>query len=159
MGTYKGAVMSNRIVVSVLILAILACPLWCGTRSCHAGQCCPVTQSATQSADAGCPDQGTASCCCADESSDSDDDHGPRRCPNKSCQGVCGGAVTVKPFELDGVGRLLFRPLIEADASLAVQRADNRSLKVVPSGHGRSGIQGRGNQGRLLRTRHMSFLC
>lgn len=60
----------------------------------------------------------------------------------------------MKPFELDGGDSLLFRPLTEADASLAVQRAENRSLKVVLPGHGR-----RGNQGRLLRTRHMSFLC
>ena len=141
--------MLPRIVVSVLILAIIACPLWCGNGSCHAGQCCP----ATHSVDHICPVHGTATCCCTDKSSD-DDDHVPRRCPNKSCQGVCGGAVLEKPLELDGTDSLLFWPLIEADASIAVQLAESRSLDVVLPGHCR-----RGNHGRLLRTLHMSFLC
>ena len=142
--------MFSRIVISVLILAIIACPLRCGKGSCLACQC----DSMAKSADYVCPDPGTASCCCPSKSSDNDDDHAPRPCSDKSCQGVCGGAVIQKPVELDGKDNSMSLPLIEANASITFQLTEAGSLDFVLQG--RSGC---GNHGRFLRTLHMSFLC
>jgi hypothetical protein len=145
--------MSPRIVSLVLIAAIIACPLWCGNGLCHAGQCC--ADDACPLIEQVCPIHDTAQCCCETSSSRENSPRGPRRCQNKACQGVCGGAVFEKPIELPDASTDAFSlPLIVISIPFALQPAEHRLLGVedLPLCH-------KGNHGRLLRTLHMSFLC
>ena len=141
--------MLGRIVSVVQIVAIIACPLWCGNGWCHADTCCSVKQPSDQF----CPDHGTAKCCCKKSSSEHDN-RGPCRCPNKTCQGVCGGAVFEKPVELNDASESHFLPVIDSEISFALQLSECHSLDAEHHFHGPSG-----NYGRFVRTLHMSFLC
>ena len=142
--------MFARIVSLVQIAAIIACPMWCDSGLCHAGQCCSVKQSAAQV----CPVHGTAKCCCNQKSHDNDDNRGPCRCPGKSCQGVCGGAVFEKPIEVNNASDSFLRPLVEAEISFPLQLAECPTLDVQHHWHCHGG-----NHGRFVRILHMSFLC
>lgn len=141
--------MSPRIVSSLLILAVVACPLWCRNTSCDAVACCSVLQPE----DHACADDAVTTCCGQPKSSD-DNDRGPCRGPLASCHGVCGGAVFDKPAEPDDADNLLSLSLIEPRTSLAVQPAEGHSLDVADRWYCRGG-----NYGRSLRALHMSFLC
>ena len=142
--------MFTRTVSLVLIAAIIACPLWCGSGLCHAGQCCSVKQSSQQSF----PGHGAVNCCCTRSSPDGDD-QAPSRCPAKSsCQGVCGGAIFEKLGELDSVEDSFFLPLADAEVSVSSWLLQCRSPDVAHH-HCQSG----GNYGRSLRTLYMSLVC
>jgi len=142
--------MFARIVFLLQIVAIIACPLWCGNGLCHGGQCC----SSKQSSDQICPVHGTDRCCHTNSSPDRDN-RGPCGYPNSSsCQGVCGGAVFEKPIELNDVSDSFFLPKIDTEFGFVSQLAGCRSLDVEHHRHCLGG-----NYGRLLRTLNMSFLC
>jgi hypothetical protein len=144
-----------RIVSLIQIAAIIACPLWCSSGLCHAGQHCAIDGCSLmeRTTPQFCPFHGTTRCCC-NESSSPRNDHGPCRCPNKPCQGVCGGAVFDKPIELNDVRDSFFLPLIVTEISFALHVVECRSLDIEHHWHCHGG-----NHGRALRTLHMSFLC
>jgi hypothetical protein len=142
--------MFSRTISLVLIAAIIACPMWCGSGLCIAGQCCE--QAASSASDAG-GDHRTMECCRkCDGHNDSDQN---RPClPETSCQGVCGGAVLQKSVELDDFSDTFFRPMFDDHAPI--------TARLLECSHGRSEQHRCGsntNHGRFVRTLHMSFLC
>lgn len=141
--------MIARVVSLVQIAATVACPISCGSGLCGAGHCCSVGQSVA--VDHVCPVHATLACCCEEPSHN---EGIPSRCPQKPCQGVCGGAVFQKPIELKDCSATLFLPLIQTDISFAPRLADCG----MPNAEHRCNCHG-GNHGRALRTRYMSFLC
>lgn len=141
--------MFARIVSLVQIAAIIACPMWCSSGLCLAGQCCSVKQSADQV----CPVHGSAKYCCNQESHD-DDNRGPCRCPGKSCQGVCGGAVFEKPVGVNDASDSFLFHSIDVEVAFTPQPTKCRTLNVEHHWHCHAG-----NHGRFVRTLHMSFLC
>ncbi len=140
--------MFARCLSLVMILAVIACPLWCGNGRCDAAPCCSSKVVGTSAAC--CAKHTTKSC-----SGDSSDDEAP--CPvdfptELSCQGICGGAVLEKPLQLPSVPTL-FLTLIDV--------REVADCGKVESGRGAlcDRAVGSGNYGRVLRTLHMSFLC
>ena len=142
--------MFARCVSLILIAAIVVCPLRCGNGQCHADECCLATQPSDQV----CPAHVTAHCCCQDSCPDNDD-RVPRRCPSEtSCQGVCGGAVFEKLIELDDASDSSFPPGIDTDTPLLTRLIEYSTTHRAERhwhSHG-------GNNGRSLRTLHMSLL-
>lgn len=141
--------MFARSISLILIVALIACPLWCGNGACHAHQCCSARQSAQM-----CPEHGTCECCC-DQPSPNSPAGEPCRCPDDSaCQGICGGAIFEKPCQLDlDAAAYFMSPRFDDEAGF--QLAFCHELDIHHLWHfGESG-----NYGRSLRTRHMSFLC
>jgi hypothetical protein len=142
--------MLARIVSLLLIAAVIACPLECGMGLCEADQCAgnKSSQRSRSTSEAAC-------CCCEQSLPDSDDDNSsPCDCPeNSSCQGVCGGAVFEKLCEPDRAEATCFLPRTDTQTSLVSRLAQCRLVAV--GDHAGCGQ----NQGRMLRTRHMSFLC
>jgi hypothetical protein len=149
--------MLARIISLVLIAAVIACPLSCGHGVCCVSQCCAdaAMVSAEQSSHAACLLQAITSCGCCDESCPRDDQRNPHPSPGKSsCQGVCGGAVFEKPCELKIVEVEFVLPLTGADSTfvflLSVDPADRFDFPDCVRA---------GNQGRFVRTLHMSLNC
>ena len=142
--------MFSRAVSLTLMAAIIACPMWCGSGSCHAGQCC----SAEQTSDRACSVHGT-DCCCCEESLPDSDRHCPCESPRESsCQGVCGGAVFEKPRELNDVFDTFVTPLTDSESPVVARLIECNTQGVEHRWHPRGD-----NHGRSLRTLHMSFLC
>ena len=144
--------MYSRTVSLALIAAVVACPLWCGSGCCNAGQCCP--QGESSQSDACCVSQ-TRDCC------SNADQHGERGseqqapCQSQtSCQGGCGGAVIEKSVEVDGFSDVFFMPQLDAHAPVATPQ-----LQCGHDRHQQHCCGSDGNHGRGLRTLHMSFLC
>lgn len=137
--------MLARTVSLVLIVATIACPLWCGESVCQADQCCPGEQSAV-------PD-----CCCrgCEQSTPDNDSQPPGDSPEKSsCQGVCGGAVLQKRSEWNDVSAAFFVSLINIEAPITARLVECNAQRGTHDWHGRGG-----NHGRSLCALHMSFLC
>ena len=148
--------MLTRIISVVLIAAVIACPMWCGSGVCHTGRCCAADGSSLEKQDsyAVCSVHGKKDCGC-EKSSRDNDEHGPNRCPgNGLCQGVCGGAVFEKPFKLDGPYLFSFLLLIDSDDSNISLLADYRTV-----GTGHHHCLSPKNHGRFMRMLHSSFLC
>ncbi|MDP6443496.1 MAG: hypothetical protein QGG36_29290 [Pirellulaceae bacterium] len=138
--------MPKRTITTILIAALIACPLWCDNGSCHTGDC-PTSDchGATEAPDA---------CCRLHEDGDSQQREQPRPCPYPtSCQGICGGAVLEKPVELYDNTADYFLPTIDDDSQVA-----HRLIEESATTTG-DGCYGGGNFGRCLLTLHMSFLC
>ncbi len=141
--------MFARTVPLVLIAAVIACPMWCGSGLCHAVNCCSAVEPPHQH----CPGPGDTGGCCDKGPSDSNDES-PCDAPRKSpCQGVCGGAVLDKPLELsDGIDPSSSQPIaakmIAGCQAVACHIPDGDAF--LPCG---------GNYGRSLRTLYMSFSC
>lgn len=142
-----------RIVSLLLIVAVIACPLACGTGVCW---CCaddivnlssPIEQ-ATESSPC------DRNCCC-NESADHSNKPAPRRSPVKSmCQGVCGGAVFEEPCSLDDSEAIVYLPSIQKDTAYVPLSTQRETVEV-----GFPQCIRAKNQGRCMRVRHMSFLC
>ncbi len=142
--------MFARIICHISIAALIACPTWCGSGLCRVAQCCSAQPLAA------CPDTDAASCC--NKKCPTDGETGNERpsgdAPCKSsCQGVCGGAIFVKPFELNDPIDSSFLPLFVAGASIADE------LTEYPAEHDDHLSHCRANHGRFLRTLHNSLLC
>ena len=146
----KDLMMSPRIISLVQIAAIIACPMWCSSGLCLADQCCSLKQPAEQV----CPAHRSAKCCCCNQESDRDDNRSPCRCHDKSCQGVCGGAVFQKPIEVSHTSDGFLPFLNDVDFSFRAQSAECQMLNLEhpPFFHS-------GNHGRFMRALHMSLLC
>jgi hypothetical protein len=159
----KVFIMFTRIVSLILVAAVIACPLSCGVGLCHLNsQCCELEKLGSREdqglqEDQGlpvvCPSNATRDCCC--EKSSNEGQRPPARCPNKSlCQGVCGGAIFENSCQLNGPHESSF-PLLRCTEttflSLLTQcRAVSFEFPLCVRSK---------NQGRFVRTRHMSFLC
>ncbi len=149
--------MFARIVSLVLIAAVIACPLSCGTGACHASSCCADHgyMSAEPCSQAVCPEHATTDGnCCAESSPDSNDPVPPPSPSKSSCQGICGGALFEKPSELDCPDASFFLPPLGNDEAvvshLSVCRTDAFRFPACVKA---------GNQGRFVRTMHMSLNC
>ncbi|MBM82619.1 MAG: hypothetical protein CMJ78_18810 [Planctomycetaceae bacterium] len=138
--------MYRKIVSLLLMTALIVCPVWCGDGFCIAGQCCVDAKHEVPSS--------TVAPCCAD----CDEEHGDLPCPSDSggvsCQGICGGAIVQKPVVLDHRSEDCFQPLIVDEAFSTARLTDclNERTEQHCCGSGP-------NQGRSMRTLHMSFLC
>ena len=140
--------MFARTVSTLLIVAIIACPLLCRDGLCQ--ECC----SAKQTSQSTCPVHGTASCCSNKTSHECDDQRPCDDAPHTSaCQGVCGGAVIEKSNELPVAGDTWFLPFSGAIASVASLLAGRQSPAVDCQ------FNCSATPGRCIRTLHMSFLC
>ncbi len=145
--------MVNRSIAIVLILAVLACPIWCSVGLCQCLHCGTMENSSSK---IGCAIEGSAQrCCCCQQESSNNDEQIPSRCPRESsCQGVCGGAVFEKPCELTAV---------EAACVPLPALCDDlqpRGLTAALCGH--RGYELCGDDpldGRRLRILYQSFLC
>lgn len=146
--------MLDRLVSLVLIVAVIGCPLYCGSGVCHADQCCAAGEcNIEEQTPVSCSAHGAADCCC-ENSSEAPDQDPPSRCPDAStCQGVCGGAVLESSSELDEPDLSFFLPIVDDDSivstlahSRSVDPGNNRCLSAK-------------NHGRVVRTLHSSFLC
>ena len=143
--------MSAQVVSLLQIAALLVCPMSCGAGYCADKACCgTIVQDST---DAGQASENSRGCC--QPKPDREADHrSPIRRPESSCQGICGGAVFQKPVELNIGTAWAFACL--ADQTVLVSQSD---LELrTPEAKYLQLLRG-GNQGRLLRTRLMSFLC
>lgn len=143
--------MNPRTVSLVLIAAVVACPMWCGTGSCNAGQCCG--EEASES-DRVCTTNEAESRCCHHKPDSDDDQQCPTHSSPTSCQGVCGGAVLAKDVEVRGDSHVIILPLIDDHAAMPA--------RLVECGRCRNEqhcCHSNANHGRVVRTLHMSFLC
>lgn len=149
--------MFARIVSLVLIAAIIACPLSCGSGVCHGSQCCAERGrvSENQCLHPVCSQPATADSDCCHESSHDTGKPIPPPCPAKSsCQGICGGAVIEKPCEPDTAdASILLPPACTDDAFVSLQAVFRRDVIRSPEC-----VRG-DNQGRFVRTLHMSLIC
>jgi len=142
--------MFPRAVSTVLITAIIACPMWCGDAPCQAGRCCSAEHFSHQAC---CPVHSTDDCCGKEKPSDPDNGE-PSDAPDKSpCQGVCGGAVFAKPCELNVRVSSSFASFVAIESPVAVQSVISRAVGGEPF------LDRGSSHGRWLRTLHMSFLC
>lgn len=143
--------MIARTVSVILIVALIACPLWCGNGQLHAAQCCSVQQSLNHD----CTVHGTDADCCKDSCS-GDGDRGPSRCPiQSSCQGVCGGAVIEKPVEVDNAADPFYLPRIDTDTQFVTHVLE---CSTTHRAEHHCHCRGSSNYGRSLRSLQMSFL-
>lgn len=146
--------MFERSVALVLISAIVVCPLWCGIGPCCAGRCSAkeLIDTAQRPSFECCTLHRVAGCCC-ETATPYSDKRLPVRCPDKSCQGVCGGAVFGKSVDLNGVLSLFVQPLdmhtIAVMQPIAERRISNDAHRWKT--HGR-------NRGYTLRVLHQSLL-
>ena len=151
--------MFTRLISLVLIVAVIACPMWCSNGQCLAGQClagqccatadCSLEKRSTQV----CPTHDTKNCCC--ESVPGREEPEPHRCPEESsCQGICGGAVFEKTCEFKSIEASFFVPLSAKDSSVVSLLARARTF-CSEHPHQLSAK----NHGRFMRTLHSSFLC
>ena len=136
-----------RLVTSLLIFSIVPCPLWCDSDT-----CCADDGLFFESSFQACPLDCTASCDCEEPATGSDH-RAPCPCPNKSCQGVCGGAVIAKPIELSDNLESHSLPLNVVFTSSADNWIVFRAIGHEQYRHGSSD-----SFGRMLRTSHMSLL-
>lgn len=144
--------MFAQIVSLVTIVAIIACPLWCGDGQCGVAHCCSSeVKTATHDV---CSTHGKSDCCCCKESSPAEDEGCPVPEPqDSSCQGVCGGAVLEKPSELPTTDDdCLCLPLTDEQGAIVTAQVEQASTGDDVDAH--CG----GNYGRLLRALRMSFL-
>ncbi len=141
--------MVARLISLVLMVAIVACPMWCGERLCPAAPCC----SATPCPRIVCAVHETADCCCEPSSPNKSDPNPSRPANQSSCQGICGGAVFEQLSQVDNFDGSIILPLFDVHASTVSRRSSFRRCDVPTISH--CG----GNRGRSLRTLYMSFLC
>ena len=141
--------MFARLVSIFLIAAVIACPLWCEKGRCSGGRCSSVEQSSHQPSLV-C---GTAHFCCAEDLSNNGHSC-PCNAPTKSpCQGVCGGAVFKTSCELNDGAEPFARLLLVVKIPAPCQ------VRECGTHDGFHLLYCSGNQGRSLRTLHMSFVC
>lgn len=147
--------MFDRLVSLVMIFAVIACPMCCGNRACHAGQCCAADLCRLgKQASPTCPIHRTIEGC-FNETAQDHDGRDPRRCPEKSsCQGICGGAVFEKPCELANFEAYFFSLCVDDNDSIVSLSAHFRTSGTRQH-HGSDAT----NYGRFVRTLHSSFLC
>ena len=135
--------MPGHTVSLILTMAIIVCPLQCGSGWCDVAGCCMDRPTAA-------PCQAE---CCRPPAVPEDDQNVPGPIPKKSsCQGVCGGAVCVKPCELDVPQVTSVLPAIATQESSS-RWADHRWFDRLEHLHCGS------NHGRTLRILHVSYLC
>jgi hypothetical protein len=135
--------MFSRSISVLVIAAVLACPLWCGSNVCY---CCQENQSSAEHSGSG------GGCCSSGQPVGHERGESPRL-PVRSCQGICGGAVFEKTPELTGVEFITTLPLCSTQSSIDDYfAAHNWQIGAPP-------LRNHGNQGRAVRTLHMSFLC
>lgn len=140
--------MSNRLVSVALIVALVSCPLWCGSGQCHGSECGTANETCPSAGDS-CDEAG-ADCCHIPPANDAGEGC---PCDKTSCQCLCGGAVVQKFAELDGPAIIAWLPMTLADIpGSALQQA--RQTEPTESPHRSSG-----NPGRCVRTLLSSFLC
>ena len=147
--------MFDRLVSLVMIFAVIACPMCCGNRACHADQCCATDLCLLgKQASPTCPIHRTIEGCFNETAQDHNGrDHRP--CPEKSsCQGICGGAVFEKPCELTNLEAYFFSPWVDDNGSIVSLLAHFRTSSARDH-HGSDAT----NHGRFVRTLHSSFLC
>jgi hypothetical protein len=138
--------MLNRVITLIVIAAIIACPMWCAS---GLVSCCATGETQSDQVE-------TAGCCCRHnslgETNKPASDNHPKS-PEKSCQGVCGGAVLEKPAQWNhGQDREFLLPLV-CETSVA------DALMGSPSQPAACDSLAGGNLGHFLRKLHMSFLC
>ncbi|MBC7965358.1 MAG: hypothetical protein H7Z17_05465 [Fuerstia sp.] len=145
--------MVNQSIALVLILAVLACPIWCSAGLCqslHGGS------MENPKSKIGCAIEGSAQrCCCCQHESSNNDEQVPGRCPRESsCQGVCGGAVFEKPCELTAAESACVAPPALCD--------DLQPCGLLTALRGHRGYElccDDPVDGRQLRILYRSFLC
>lgn len=143
--------MLSRVISLVLIAAVIACPMWCGDNGGIADQC--STHAAAQQS-ALCSANQKPECCSGKQSEHQQHQNEPCPCESAGCQGICGGAVTEKPFELKDFNSE--HDIVLDDVHIAI-----KSSMLVRS-HGEKEPEPGGspaNYGRFVRTLHMSILC
>ena len=144
--------MAFRTLCFILIAAVLTCPYGHGF-----GSCCAGIESVSNSHCVDCVEHPCESGLVHDDGHS--DDEQSRPCPrenlpsddpcehDKTCQGICGGAVLEKPFV--PLFDLAFVPLVDlkwsADQSISKRRCLSAHAEPI--------------FGRALRTLYMSFLC
>lgn len=137
--------MTPRFVASLLISAIVACPMWCGRGFCRGSACCVGQIVCEQANDHCCGEQAPADCPQAPSP----------RSSGASCQGMCGGAVVEAAIDIhDLLGEL---------ASLGFLTPTPGATNFTDLGFCRARcelpVYSAGNQGRYLRALHGSLLC
>ena len=137
--------MFARMTVLAQIMAIVACPIWCGNGMCHAVQQCSAKSDSTAE---------PASCCEGSATTGEDSKRNPSPFPTTSCQGICGGAVFERPIELDAVSGSFWPSLIAVPTSDAPQLTECQSIDFEGHWHWQ-----RANVGRALRNLYMSLTC
>ncbi len=151
------SVMFARLVSLVLIAVVIACPLSCGSGVCNDSQCCAdhAFVSEDQCPHAVCPQSATTGRDCCAESSRNSGQPVPSPCPAKSsCQGICGGAVLEKPCKLNSPDASFFLPQSGYDNTFVTLLTVCRTNAFEFPECVRAG-----NQGRFVRTMHMSLNC
>ena len=143
--------MLPRVISLVLIAAVIACPMWCGESACIADQC--RTHAAPQQS-APCSANQKPDCCSGKQGGHQRHQDEPCPCESAGCQGICGGAVPEKPFELKDLS-------IEHVIVLDDVHAATKSDMLVRSHCAKEPEPGGSpaNYGRIVRTLHMSILC
>ncbi len=156
--------MASQILTYALIIAIIACPSWCGDlraaiQRCHsdAGEssCCDEVACDAEPSltDSKCTIHSRQACDCSASESGEDGRH--QHCPHDTCcQGVCAGAVIEKPLQLDDFTSALCNATM-----IVINRASIGPLHSPIVRPAFETISIAGNQGRLLRTWQMSLLC
>lgn len=137
----------------LLIAAIIACPMWCGSGCCQTEGCCAFDEVQAER----CPEEAAEACCCdssvSQQSRTDQKRHLPVECPRQFlCQGICGGAVLEKPCELVEFSTVTL---------LAVPRCGMPMPQDLPAScasRAKDDIHGGSNVGRFMRTIHMSLL-
>lgn len=145
----------NRLIAAILILALLACPLWCGVgQSLNIGFSSIQKSSATESPS----QQHRCACCCHRNETQQDKSSDRDPCSpdpeNSACQGICGGAILEQPTSLT-TADLTFDHLPFVAAIIFETDRSARGISFVLSERHSGGPL----HGRQLRIAHQSFLC
>ena len=142
-----------RIVSPLLIIAIIACPLFCDSGLCVS--CCAASDAIVgqhvASLDRVESPHQLPSCCCEPKAKPQNPPPCPAPIEKKFCQGVCGGAVFEKPVELDLTAQLV--AVLSDESSVFACHCDRGTFGVA-----KHWLCDGGNQGRALRTWHGSLL-
>lgn len=140
--------MAQKIVSITVILAIIACPMWCADGS---GACC-ADRIHSHAADVCTPQESSCDCC--------ENSHRRQQPPadfpdqqDNLCQGICGGGVMLEPHKILSGNQDSFLGIpvrdISVDVLLTVRETETSSNDRHRHDSG----------GRSLRTLLSSYLC
>lgn len=137
--------MFHRLVVILTILAVIACPMFCGK-----GTACCLDEHLTQAVCDSTPD--TCSCCCHEREQPRETPGEVPESPEETCQGICGGVVMLESVKLDTRDELFHAVPFEVVAVenhpdvICIERSDEFA-------------SGEEDSGRSLRAMISSYLC
>ncbi|MEX0726914.1 MAG: hypothetical protein WEB58_14720 [Planctomycetaceae bacterium] len=162
----------TRFVCLTTMMAILACPVWCGAGFCHSGRspCADANQMPQRDqgnlAVNGAADHAPTCCCGCNRSARPAElalpqaaEGDPQPVPydddpcQESCQGICGGAVVERADEFPLSYDAGFISL--ADSALHIAAGPANGFREADDARQKRCLL----SGREIRTLHMSFLC